>query len=115
MYVGILKPYRQWSFLTVEHELGRLYRQLFLRTYGIKLERPSNSEHITVIAPQDNFDCSVLTPIELKFSLLSSLWHNGNAVWLDVVSPDIIQFRRSLGLTLPDVGLHFCIGYTDGI
>lgn len=112
---GIIKLYNHWGFLECEHSIGRYYRSLFKLTFGIKLERPSNEEHITIVSPDDGLLLSNMHGFngqKLEFELLPTLWHNESAVWLDVISTDIAIFRRRLGLlSSTDLGLHFCIGY----
>lgn len=112
---GKIRLYNHWGFLECDHTIGKYYRSLFLRTFGIKLERPSNDEHITIISPQDNLllsDLHAYNGLTLDFTTLSTVWTNGQAYWLDVVSDDIEKFRLNLGLSRHTyLGLHFCIGY----
>lgn len=112
---GRVLLYNRWGFLSVPYELGRYYRRLFLGQYGLKLQRPSNEEHITIISPWDNVDLSDRHGWNdwiLKFEVKNELFYNGNAVWLDVISEEILNFRnKEFDLGAPEIGLHFCIGY----
>lgn len=112
--IGRLKVYNHWAFLEVEHDVGRYYRRLFLRQFGLKLERPSNEEHVTVISPEDTLDFEELRLYngqELTFEVTTDLWWNGSAVWLPVVSNDILILRSRFGLREQFMPQHFCIGY----
>lgn len=115
--VGKIKLYNRWGFLECEHSLGKYYRSLFKLTFGLKLQRPCNDEHITIISPEDNIDLSQLhffNDQPLNFELSHMLWTNGGALWLDVQSIEIEIFRKRLGLiSNTDYGLHFCIGYKE--
>jgi len=111
---GKILLYHRWGFLEVDYELGRYYRRLFLGTYKLKLERPSNEEHITIVSPWDEVDLSDrhhFNGVQLEFEVDNTLYWNGNAVWLNVISEQINEFRKSLGLGKPGIDLHFCIGY----
>lgn len=114
--LGKVILHNHWGFLSVEHELGRYYRRLFFNTYGLKLQRPSNEEHITIISPWDNlllsnFHC--FNGMLVKFEVVHPLYWNGNAIWLGVISEQLSDFRKSLGLSDPEIDLHFCIGYLN--
>lgn len=114
--IGKLKVGRNWTVLEVDHEIGRYYRKLFLRTFGIKLERPSNSEHISIISPFDSTDyTNILLPYMgelIEFDLLPTLYTNGNAFWLNVLSGRLEHLRYIVsGIFEQD--LHFCIGYLN--
>jgi len=111
---GIIRYSTNYCWLECEKDLGRLYRKLFLKDYGIKLQAPSNGEHISLITEYD----IVPRPIErinegspIHFSLLNEIYTNGNAFWLNVISEALIAHRELFGLGLPDRDLHFCIGY----
>jgi len=114
--IGQINYSTNWSWLALELDLGRLYRRLFLRTFGIKLQRPSNGEHITLTSVYERQSISPWKLREydfLSFTLGSVLWTNGNAFWLDVLSENIIEFRTSLGLGEPLISIHFCFGYRN--
>ena len=115
MVVGTLKLHNNWGFLVLPHDLGRMYRWLFLRDFGTKLQRPSNQEHVTLVSPWDKrpiTDFQYLNGQEMKVEIKNEvIWTNGNAIWLDVVSEDIDSFRASIGLGKPSIELHYCIGY----
>ena len=87
-------------YLIIDHEVGRYYRQLFLRQFGIKLQRPWRGEHITLpIRPPEGS--------RYVFELDNKLWTNGNAIWLDVICPELEgPFEDSRPI-------HFCIGYLN--
>lgn len=113
---GTIKLYNHWGFLELDHQIGRYYRSLFKLTYGIKLQRPSNDEHITIVVPEDNcplIDHQNLNGMTLSFLLsLKNLFTNGNAIWLDVESKEIENLRLSLALSPTMIRpCHFCIGY----
>jgi hypothetical protein len=114
---GNILLHNRWGFLQVDYNLGKYYRRLFFNHYLIKLQRPSNEEHITIVSPWDNIVVSDLheqNGRQLKFEVDSSvIWWNGNAFWLDVISEQIDEFRKELGLCEPGIGLHFCIGYLN--
>lgn len=113
--VGRIKLYNHWGFLEVDHEIGRYYRSLFFLTYGVKLQRPSNKEHITIISPEDYILLSHLHAFNdsfLNFSINNLLWTNGSCFWLDVISEDIEDFRQILGLSRKKIiPFHLAVGY----
>lgn len=100
-----------------DYDLGRLYRTLFLKTFGIKLQRPSRGEHITIIR-----EYSYVIPLTyvnlmnrcmIQFDLTTEhIYTNGNAFWFDCMSNDIDDIYQSLCLT-PVSNPHFCIGYLN--
>jgi hypothetical protein len=111
---GIVRYSTNYCWVEVDKELGRLYRKLFLRDYGIKLQAPSNGEHISVITEWDSVPrpiCQIYEGKIVYFSLLNQLYTNGNAVWLDIESPELLELRDLWGLGKPDRNLHMCIGY----
>lgn len=108
---GKTQLHNRWGFLMLPHDLGRMYRHLFLMTFGTKLQRPSNSEHITIISPWDETKITGLPNREMTVKIIPKLWCNHNAFWLDAESEDIDKFRAELGLGQPGIALHFCIGY----
>lgn len=111
---GRIKTYNKWVFLELDHELGRFYRSLFKLEWGIKLQRPSNGEHATIISQYDFFDCSTLRSwdgIKFEFELDNDIYTNQNAFWINVFSPCLLDWRDSLGLDKPERDLHFCFGY----
>lgn len=99
------------AYLAVGHDVGRYYRSLFLLTFGLKLQRPSQSEHITVISPDDEAQMNFIVGENFSFDIELALYTNGSAIWLPVVSSDIDEMRARLGLGEPYNSLHFCIGY----
>lgn len=107
---GILRVRPTWLTIELDHEIGRYYRNLFLLTYGFKLQRPSNGEHITVISEKDNIQVdNEFEGIPIKFRLGTTLTTNGNAICLRVFSFEAVCIRCDYGLLYRD--LHFCIGY----
>ncbi len=113
---GIVRYSTNFAWLEVEKEFGQLYRRLFIYDYGIKLQAPSNGEHITIIGDRERDKIgsmwTYMSGKPMQFSVSSIPWSNGNAIWLDVCSCDIEDFRRTLGLDNPmEPPLHFCIGY----
>ena len=113
---GIIRYSTNFCWLECEKDLGRMYRRLFLRSYGLKLEAPSNGEHITVVGYGEKDKISQawksMEGKTLEFNLCTQLWWNYNALWLEVRSFDIEDLRTMLGLSNPmNPPLHFCIGY----
>jgi len=51
--------------------------------------------------------------MKVKFEVIHPLFWNGNALWLNIISEQIDEFRKSLGLGKPGIDLHFCIGYLN--
>ena len=103
---------KSFASLLVAYDVGRYYRRLFLGQFGLKLERPSRGEHITVISPEDHLDSdniAVYNSSQFQFDVSLNLEWNWSAIWLPVISSDVDLFRQSLGL--PPKTLHFCIGY----
>lgn len=115
--VGTLKYSRKWCYIEVEHDIGRYFRNLLLLSTGLKLQRPSKKEHITIVSPHDS-------PLENKwrykenahvgFKLFSSLFTNGNAFWYEVLSCEALKVRFKLCLEKNPIPLHLCIGYLHG-
>lgn len=116
--IGKLKVGNNWTVLEVDHEIGRYYRKLFLGTFGVKLERPSNSEHISIISPFDYVDCQSLLFVYnqclFAFELDTTIYTNGNAFWLNVLS-ERLDYLRRLVSGVYEQDLHFCIGYLNGV
>lgn len=113
---GIVNLYNHWGFINVNHELGKYYRSLFYLEYCLKLQRPSNGEHISIIFPEDGIllsDFHYLNGSRLEFELENILYWNGNALWVNVLSDDINKFRSYFNLKEPTIPLHFCIGYLE--
>lgn len=114
--VGRISLFRRWGFLKIDHSVGQYYRSLFKLEFGLRLQRPSNDEHITVISPHDEVDLtehSGYNNLEMKVLRSSGLYWNGNAVWFEVESSDIDKFRKRLGLDKQFIAPHFCIGYFE--
>ena len=121
--IGILKNRRTddgtWVRLDINDDLGKYLRRLFLKTFGIKLQRPSNDEHITIVCPYDSMYYTTIfnwyenKPIE--FDIEFTVFTNGNAFWVNVFSETLANFRKIVpGIYNQD--LHFCIGYlSNGI
>lgn len=113
---GKVKMYYRWAFLELDHEIGKYYRSLFKKSFGIKLQRPSNDEHITIISEYDNLILENYKFLDDKvclFELDNILYTNQNAFWLNVLSDDLVKLRNLVGLGNPNFDLHFCIGYLD--
>lgn len=111
---GTIKLYNRWGFLEVDHQVGKYYRSLFYLAFGLKLQRPSNEEHITIVSPEDNINLANYQSLNgnvLSFDTLPFLFHNSRAIWIDVYSQDIKDFRDKLKLEQQYIPLHFCIGY----
>lgn len=112
---GKIKLYNHWGFLELDHQIGKYYRSLFKLSFGLKLQRPSNEEHITIVSPEDGILLSELHHLNgttLSSAFNNVLYSNGNALWLDVISKDIEDFRKSIGLSPAMMKpCHFCIGY----
>lgn len=105
-----------WSWVTIDHPIGKYYRKLLLLTHGIKLQRPSKDEHVTVTCW---YDRPTINPVWwgahdgmlIDMTVDSTLWWNGNAFWLIVTSPQLDDIRAQLWLDAPYIPFHFCIGY----
>lgn len=115
--LGRIKLHNRWGFLEVDHQVGKYYRSLFYLTYGVKLQRPSNKEHITIVSPDDNLFLGNLHHFngnELFFCTQNIPYTNSSCIWIDVVSEDIVSFRKSIGLSpTKEIGLHLAIGYIN--
>ena len=107
-YVGITVQSEDLISLNVNHQIGQYLRNLFRLEFGIKLQRPSRSEHVMITFPGEK---ATYKEEILSFSLDSPVFTNGNAFWVDVISNDIKNYRSSLGLLDPPRNIHFCIGY----
>ena len=97
----------------VEHSVGRFYRWIILKEFGIKLQRPSNNEHVTIIDAHLTDKKFENRPISLRF--LPSYYTNGNAIWLTVESKSIDYLRKyykDFG-RIKEFTPHFCIGYKE--
>ena len=116
--IGTIKVGYNWTVAEIDHELGRYLRRLFLRTFGIKLQRPSNKEHITIISEYeklyDKLPLEKYHKKQVNFKLVLQAYTNGNAFWCPVLSMEIGEIRESTGLCYePEYGFHFCIGYLN--
>lgn len=106
-----------WVWVDVDNSLSRYLRRLFLLGHGIKLQKPSNSDHITVVTSHEKEKINTaklgyMAGDTVSFSISLDLWTNGNAYWYPVISKDIDNFRTALGLDNPrPIPIHFCIGY----
>lgn len=115
-WVGQLKVRNFFIVLEIQHEIGKYYRSLFLKTFGIKLQRPSNSEHITVVSDYDKTNISnyrYLDKTIIPFDTDPFLYWNGNAVWVNIHSKELDEIREIIGLGKPIYDFHFCIGYFE--
>ena len=108
-----IKMFNRWGFAYLDHEIGRFYRKLFLLTYGIKLQRPSNSEHITIYNPADGNRASDIKIDKLTFVIKNKLELFNEAVVLRCESVELNAIRLAYGLDLIKPELHFCIGYLN--
>lgn len=106
-----------WVWLLIDEEFTRYLRRLFLLGNGIKLQRPSQDSHITVISSHEKENLildkwKINDGIELSFNIDFTLYTNSNAYWYPVISKDLDDFRSNLGLTNPrKFPLHLGIGY----
>lgn len=106
-----------WVWVDVDDSLSRYLRRLFLFGHGIKLQKPSWDDHITVVTSHEKEKLNIakigyMAGETVSFSLSLDLWTNGNAYWYPVISKDIDDFRVVLGLENPrPIPIHFCIGY----
>lgn len=118
-FLGVVNLYTNWGFVMLPHEIGRYYRFLFLKTFGLKLQRPSNGEHITIISPFDEINLkpfSWFTGRVISGKIITQeIYWNGNAIWLNVESGDIDNLRQEIGLGRPQIDLHYCLGYLDNV
>lgn len=105
--------HHRWGFAYLDHEIGKFYRSLFLLTYGIKLQRPSNSEHITIYNPTDGDRASDIKINKLTFVIKNELELFNEAVVLRCESVELNAIRLAYGLNVIEPELHFCIGYVD--
>lgn len=113
--IGTIDFGKDWGVLKCSHELGRYLRYLYQQFSGIKLQRPSNGEHITIVSPHENFDLTNwkwLNDTPIRFFIDLSPQTNGNAIWYPVQSHRINEIRLTMGLSeYKKIPLHFCIGY----
>ena len=104
-----------WVIGDVDHDVGRYLRRLFLLTYGIKLERPSNSEHITIASSYEEKNTILWGVHEGEVVTCipdMTLWTNGTALWIPIKSDRMEEIREELGLLrVGEIPLHFCVGY----
>lgn len=115
---GIVKVGYRWTVAEVDHDLGKYLRSMFLMARGVKLERPSHKEHITIVSEYEEISeiqrQSLLQHDKknIEFTLLWDVFTNGNAYWMPIDSIDIKRIRESILLPeQPLIPLHFCIGY----
>jgi len=116
LVIGVTDLYNRWGFVDLDKDLGRFCRLLFKMTYGIKLQAPSNGEHITIFDPEDkaNLKYCMFKGIKVSANLdLTKIYTNGNAIWFDVVSADIDMIRKHYCLGEKHLGLHYCFGYLE--
>lgn len=107
---------KMWSWVTISHDIGRYYRQLFLQTFGLKLERPCKDEHVTVTSWYDRDKINpifwgVHTDKTICMTVDPTVWTNGEAVWLPIKSKQLDKIREELWLDESTIPFHFCIGY----
>ena len=119
MQAKIRVGYR-WTVAEVDHDLGKYLRKLFLKSQGIKLQRPSHEEHITIVSQYEEISevqrQRLLRYHEnvVQFELYWDIYTNGNAYWMPIVSQGIEKIRESILLpSQPLIPLHFCIGYEN--
>lgn len=111
---GILQKVGYRTFhVRCSEDLNKYLRSLYrITTYGVsKLLPPMNGSHITV-----NYGVSEALKADsgerIKFSVILDVFTNGNAYWLNVVSPDLEEIRIRSGLSArPEIDFHYCIGY----
>lgn len=108
-----------WVILGVDDALGKYLRHMFwLRTHkAIKLGRPSQNLHVTVISGEQPPIDKVLEwgryeGTDLWCRLYYQAATNGNAWWMPVYCEAAYNLRERLGLRrVPEPDLHLCIGY----
>lgn len=119
-YYGILQQtHEKWYSLSIDRSFGRYLRHLFwLSTYKIiKLLPPMRNDHITLIDKWETVEFSRegLIPLigkQYAFSLsLQNIYTNGNAWWIPIISDELENLRKSLGLPPKQIPLHWGIGY----
>lgn len=114
-----------WIWVDVEESLSRYLRRLFLRGHGIKLQKPSWDDHITVVSSHEKSNINIEDYIiarelfegrDISFTIELNLTTNGNAYWYPVISHELDHLREYIGLKNPrEIPLHFAIGYlTEG-
>ena len=116
---GKLRVGYNWSVIEVDYNLGKYLRNLLYLTSNktLKLQQPSNQEHITLISPYEtnNYNKSVLENydgLRVEFEISTELFTNGNAYWVTIISNRAEKIRESVGLPKQSqIPLHFCIGY----
>lgn len=113
---GKLKVGFSWSVIEVDYGLGKYLRSLFYISTDrlIKLQQPSNQEHITLISPYDSYNKTLLRDyngLNVEFEIVTDLYTNGNAYWVPVFSKQADKIREAVGLGKPGIPLHFCVGY----
>lgn len=112
--IGTLNNSRRNFWIDVDLETGRYYRYLFKREFGIKLQKPSNGDHITIACGLSNVDISYISLLKYKiveFDILPTVYTNTNAFWFDVRCDYAESFREIYNIE--EVPLHYCFGYKE--
>lgn len=112
---GTIKTSTHNVWIEVDRETGKYYRWLYQKYSGIKLQRPSNGDHITVTM---NLPISEMPAIKnldgwaVEFNTILSPKTNGNAIWYPVSCCYAEAFRELYSMYCKDLTpLHYCIGY----
>lgn len=100
-----------YMVLRVDEEVGRYYRRLFLRTFGVKLEKPVHGSHITVSRTPNYLNVPFPDVFTVDISP-QAVYYNGEstwpAFWLNVSCEAADIIREAYG---NPISLHYTIGY----
>ncbi len=108
---------RGWLIAEADHELASyISKLLWSITCPTNYKFPMRGPHITVVAgekEENKFSFDELVKYNnniIKFTWNWPLYTNGRAYWLNIMSDDLAEIRRDLGLV--ERKLHLTIGNT---
>jgi len=114
-----LSSSKNWIVLMCDDEISRYYCSLFNLSYKSKngeysgkLKRPVWGAHISVVRNEVYNIKNIKKNNQIfKFDYEPGVIDNKEHFWLKVHSKELIDFRRSLGLSdFPNFGFHLTIG-----
>jgi hypothetical protein len=105
---------RWWAIIECDPGIGDYYRWLLRRKNWIKLMRPAWGTHISVVrgeCPKNQEGWSSARGTKFSFKYQGIILSNESHFWIQVTSPQCLEFRRSIGLPEePELPLHITLG-----
>lgn len=110
--IGTIRTSKHSLWIAVDLETGKYFRYLFRKFSGIKLQRSSHDDHITVLTDIVGDFHRAYHGFEIGFQIDMKPQTNGNAIWYPVTCPFMTRLREERkDESSYTTDLHYCIGY----